>query len=1026
MANQTVNLADYIPGSNHFTWAHLLRYNAIYKYRREITETTASIPINVYSNLITLTKLVLDPLQARFPDKFGLSSGRRSPEYNANTEGAAKTSLHITGEGVDITTIYALDSDPSITNRDIFYWIQQNLPFRTLIWETTDIRGTSFPEGNPNWVHIDYREGEVYQNVFQLHNHSRVTSQNQPPDPSDPVTPPEGISTTSDISQTIKGDGEEEEIIVPSYTETFKQIGVNISNIEMDEVDVSWGKRANSREESDWITLKQFLIHLSIRYMPQGLLPFVELIPSIRLEDDYETSGPVPAEVEETTGDKTSEYKRKLKEKNKKLDNQLGEGNFNINSARANKNAEASNKAASLSDLTTIDPFFETHDSMYNLNEGGTQLVNSRKMGVRAFGQLVLSPGATDGVASKPGPIGFQNFEMQTGAQCDNGIALISMELVDIQGNKFTDLASPWSFIYNARYGAVAGDYWFRYGWMLRLPVYNVKDSTSVRFWTHPGWALFGDEVRKFIMNQILPHKPFITLTQALNAQKSSTRDSRGKILGDDNFYAMFDDGIEYDEETGEVAVSRSNLTESNYVKLAILNPSLNVDDHGALTASLSFRTTGSIVHSMPLVFAKVTRFIISNGDYEFVTLGDLLIAYLSDLAGYQSLLDTDTERGKRNYVTASQQYLQMAKDRNFDGIVHIIGLGSGKGMSENSVHPDSVKIDISSSRLDELNSMVPDNEMSIIRWFRGVLDDNGCALQSAATGSGAGINSAWIIAVTDTFDQEMYSSDRFVTPVKKEKTNPDATFGKDQFSETLYLMQKEKDVFGFRFQGALQSNIKIEKSESPNAMKLDVDFTVGDFMTNRSEKHGVEQPPVTTADRQRGLKILFAQMQNIKVTALCHPWVGPGKNIFIKGMGFFDGEYMVLSATHKLDNNNNFTTEFEGARMITNENADKEKEDLYSNALEEGGGINKSNKTKTQEESEYDISINNENNSQEIKYTFAEKEEAWLKRESKGEVWWILNATLEDKIKYLQITEEDRIKLEKRAKYRELQNRGY
>jgi len=794
---------------------------------------------------------------------------------------------------------------------------------------------TGNPNSNPDKIiHLDTRR-ECFKAYYEYYTGTTPPGYDQSN---------EGLIPTSET-----GKKSEEQ---PSWEKTFEQIGVNIANIEADQVDVTWGKRTNSSEDSDWISLKQFILYLASKYTPQSLLPFVELIPEVSMNNGYyDKDGTVPDNVKNSTGSKSSKFKDKIIEKAKELDKELPKGSFYTDSNKAKLGQETFNKGSGVADLTTLDPWRETQDWMGVPNEGGKQIIELRKVGVRAFGQLVLSPGALDKSASKPGPIGFQEFEIKSGAQCDNGLALISMKLVDIQGNKFTDLTSPWSFIYDTRPGAVGGDFWFRYGWQLRLPFYDKKDKTSWGFWNHPGWDIFGNEVKWYIINQILPWKPYITLTQNLSASDSNTKDKNGNILGDITrdvqFNSMFDDGIQYDEESGSVTISRSNLTEANYVKLAILNPEITMNQNGSLIADLSFRTTGSICHQMPLAFAHNLRRVISETTK--IILGDLLVAYLSDLESFQNLLDSDEVRKKRDYLNSKRSSLNLTKSRNFDGFVHIVGLGKGAGAG-GSVHPDSIWLEVSKKKVRLLEDKVPDNEMTIIRWFREVLEDNGCALQSAATGSGAGINSAWIIAVTDDFEEERYKPSKWR---QSESTNGDSSIdGTKAAATTLALMQSEKDVFSYRFQGALNTQISVEKSDAPNAMKVDVNFAVGDFLTYDGESVKTEKVPVTTTDRQRNLKILFAQMQNVKVTALCHPWIGPGKNIFIKGLGFFDGEYMVLSCSHKLDNSNSFTSELEAARILKDDNtADIHKENV-DNKQEEGGNTNKSKQTEYQKES--------------------------------------------------------------------------
>src|ERR1035437_1218621 len=113
------------------------------------------------------------------------------------------------------------------------------------------------------------------------------------------------------------------------------------------------------------------------------------------------------------------------------------------------------------------------------------------------------------------------------------------------------------------------------------------------------------------------------------------------------------------------------------------------MNQDGMLIAKLAFRTTGSIVHTAPLALAHVLRAAVTETNY--TSLGDLLIAYLGDIEGFQSALDTDADRGKKSLVTNFRSLKQMTKTRNFEGFVMVIGLEGGKGSNQNFTHPDNI-----------------------------------------------------------------------------------------------------------------------------------------------------------------------------------------------------------------------------------------------------------------------------------------------------------------------------------------------
>jgi hypothetical protein len=103
-------------------------------------------------NFKKLAENVFQPIREHFAIPIRISSGYRSAALNKAIGGAGKTvngvyvpsSQHCTGEAIDI------DMDgTSITNKQVFDYIKDNLNFDQLIWEF----GT---ESNPDWVHVSY------------------------------------------------------------------------------------------------------------------------------------------------------------------------------------------------------------------------------------------------------------------------------------------------------------------------------------------------------------------------------------------------------------------------------------------------------------------------------------------------------------------------------------------------------------------------------------------------------------------------------------------------------------------------------------------------------------------------------------------------------------------------------------------------------------------------------------------------------------------------------------------------------
>lgn len=721
-----------------------------------------------------------------------------------------------------------------------------------------------------------------------------------------------------------------------NFSQTFEQINRNVGNLEAGDVDVTWGKGLTG-DDSDWIGLKQFLIYLGTRYVPQSVFPFVELIPVSKVEsssnvdadkekfshgeDAYIRDGKIPKDVNSNLSNSKSKEDKKTLDRLKFL-TELPPG---FSEEKFNVGAKASNEASGTADLFTIDPFKEGIEFMGELSESGKKIYEQRNIGVRAYGQLVLNPGSIEGVPSKPGAIGFTSMEIQAGSQSDNGLALISMEIKDIQGNKFTDINSPWAFIYDVRPGSAGGDFFFRYGWQIRLPMPNDNaDLSSQRFWNHEGWKLFPDGIKNSIQNQLQPGKQYITLTQSLNDGPSDDSTTEGNQPPAERL-ALFDEGIDFDASSGKVKVSR-NLVEDNYVRISILNPEMSMDENGVATAKLTFRTTGAITKLIPITYAITTRRLL--GLDKKLNLGDLLLALEDDSAKFGYVfLDTKEQKLKKEKFRSQLTFRSATQnDRRFPN-VYIVGPESG-GMS-GTIHPDDITIKIPKKLRNQMLSPSKENDLTLIRWFRQVLQENECELQSAATGSGAGINSAWIITTTQKINQSRAN----IRKVNSEAGDPNA--------ELLNFFRSEKDVFSYRFQGSLVETMTVEKTDSPNALKIQADFTVGDLADLESENKTDSETlnevnkPITADDRKRNLTVIFSQMQNITMEGLCHPWMAPGKRFWVKGMGFYDGEYLCLQVTHKL-NHHKFTTHLQGARMMVNDEQERDRE-IRENAATNG-----------------------------------------------------------------------------------------
>ena len=98
-------------------------------------------------NFKLLAEKIFQPIREHFGVPIRISSGYRSKELNAKIGGSA-SSQHCKGQAIDI------DQDgTSITNRQVFDFIKDNLPFDQLIYEFGD-------DDNPDWVHVSYSRNQ--------------------------------------------------------------------------------------------------------------------------------------------------------------------------------------------------------------------------------------------------------------------------------------------------------------------------------------------------------------------------------------------------------------------------------------------------------------------------------------------------------------------------------------------------------------------------------------------------------------------------------------------------------------------------------------------------------------------------------------------------------------------------------------------------------------------------------------------------------------------------------------------------
>jgi zinc D-Ala-D-Ala carboxypeptidase len=113
-------------------------------------------------NLRAIAEEVFQPLRDHFGIPLFVSSGFRSKKLN-KAIGGSKYSQHMVGEALDIDA----DVYGSVTNRELFMFIKENLIFDQLIWEFGD-------DDTPDWVHVSYKEkGQNRKQVKRAYRDSK-------------------------------------------------------------------------------------------------------------------------------------------------------------------------------------------------------------------------------------------------------------------------------------------------------------------------------------------------------------------------------------------------------------------------------------------------------------------------------------------------------------------------------------------------------------------------------------------------------------------------------------------------------------------------------------------------------------------------------------------------------------------------------------------------------------------------------------------------------------------------------------
>jgi len=101
-------------------------------------------------NLKTIAVEIFEPCRAFVGGPLAVTSGYRSRALNTAIKGSSTTSDHLKGLALDLDC----DVHQNGTNRELFYFILENLDFGQLIWEYGGDPINA--NASPDWIHVSY------------------------------------------------------------------------------------------------------------------------------------------------------------------------------------------------------------------------------------------------------------------------------------------------------------------------------------------------------------------------------------------------------------------------------------------------------------------------------------------------------------------------------------------------------------------------------------------------------------------------------------------------------------------------------------------------------------------------------------------------------------------------------------------------------------------------------------------------------------------------------------------------------
>lgn len=129
----------------------------------EVIKSDTAIRLNISNipsekhldNLKKLAIFVFEKIRSKFNTPIYIISGYRSKELNDAVGGATKSD-HMNGMAIDID----MDGRGTVTNKEIFNYVKDNLDFKQLIAEFKNING------GIDWVHVSYDTSNLKKEIL--------------------------------------------------------------------------------------------------------------------------------------------------------------------------------------------------------------------------------------------------------------------------------------------------------------------------------------------------------------------------------------------------------------------------------------------------------------------------------------------------------------------------------------------------------------------------------------------------------------------------------------------------------------------------------------------------------------------------------------------------------------------------------------------------------------------------------------------------------------------------------------------